>query len=205
MLAALPVLAAIAFCGYLAADVALHLRGGGLDPLRHALSHYATGRDRRLARLAADANILGLATLLASLAAAAGVPAVPGGSLATVAVMAATRVGTRLLPIDAPDRPATSRGRAHVLLAMANFAVSVAAVQALSRLLASASGWHRLSPVLTALAGLALPLVLVVGAAYLVRPLRRVFGLAERLFALDLHAWLLLVALQASVHALRLG
>jgi hypothetical protein len=202
VLTLLPMLALLALVTYAGAVVASHVLPTGLDPVRHALSQYASGARPRPAAVAGTANIVALALLTAALATGVDAPPLTPRGLAPLTLMALTRLGTRALPMDAPGTRPTGRGRAHVLLAMANFVVSVVALQALTGRLNPAPGWHAVAPVLTALAGLASPLLAVVAVCFLVPPLRRVFGLAERLFALDIHGWLLTVAAVMTAHGL---
>ncbi len=195
-------LAGLAFAGYLAIEIALHALPTGLDPLEHALSHFATTDYRRLAAAASHANALGAALLCVALAIRVGVPPLGAGGLASLALTALTRVTARALPLDAPDHPASATGRAHVAVAMAHVVVAIAALRALTAELSSMLAWHAALPLLALPAELALPLGLAVAATFFVLPLRRVFGLAERLFMLDVLVWSGVLAVALSVPGL---
>lgn len=195
-------LASLAFAGYLGVEVALHALPTGLDPFEHALSHFATTGYRRLAGAASLANALGAALLCVALAMRVGVPPLGAGGLVALALTALTRVTARALPLDAPGRRPTSTGRAHVGVAMAHVVAAIAAVRALTGELASLPAWHAALSVLALPAELALPLGLVLAVTFLVPALRRAFGLAERLFMLDVLVWSGVLAVALSVPGL---
>lgn len=191
--------ALLALSVYVAAVVASHLLPTGIDPVRDALSHYAAGRRPAVAAVAGVANVIALVMLLVALAINPVAARQAPGGLGALGVMALTRVGTRLLPLDAPGRRVTSRWRAHALLAAVNVAASAVALRALTPALVALPAWRAYAPLLALTDRLVGPLLLVLAVCVLVRPLRRVFGLAERLFALDLTLWLAAVAVAASV------
>lgn len=197
-----PILAALAFAAYFTAEVALHVLPTGLNPITHALSHYAVGPYRRLSGAASMANVLGIVLLWVALVAILGSPPLARGGLAALAVVALARVAARFFPIDAPGDAPTAQGRTHLLLAAVNFGAAVVALRALTGSLARLRAWHGVLPVLAVPARLSLPLLILVGLTFAVPPLRRVFGLAERLFMLAVNGWLLGVAAFLSLHGL---
>lgn len=199
----LAVVAALAFMAYFAAMLALHALPTGRSPLADALSHYATGTQSRIAHLSSVSSIVGIASLTAALLAGVGSPPLASTGLIALAVMAATRLGTRVFPLDPPGKRLTPAGYVHWALAVVNFVASVAALRSLTRDLIALPGWETAGSALAVLARLCEPLLALVAVTFLLPPLRRrVFGVAERLFVWDVTGWLLIAAVALSVQAL---
>lgn len=190
----IPGLATLAFLVYFAGEAALHVLPTGLSPFRRALSQYAIGPYARLSRAASLANVVGVALLAAALTLMVGSPPLARAGLAALVVVALARVAAGFSPMDAPGRRSTRSGRVHLLLAAVNFGAAVVALRALTGDLRRLPAWHGVLPVLAVAARLSLPLLILVGLTFAVPPLRRVFGLAERLFMLAVNGWLLVVA-----------
>ncbi len=189
-----PVLATLAFTGYLVTDVALHLLPTGLSPVQHALSHYATSPYRQAARTASLFNIVGICLLCVALAGLVGVPPLSWWAIGILALVGMARFCARIFPLDAPDAPATWRGRVHLCLAVIAFGASVLALERITQDLGQLLPWQSLVPALTALAQVSLWLSAILALTYFVSPLRRVFGLSERIFMLVITGWLLIVS-----------
>lgn len=159
------------------------------SPLHTAVSDYATGPQRGL--FAA----YGLAgTVAAGLLASAIwiTPQMPRQAALWLAATVPVRLMLMAAPTDAPDRPATARGRVHLLLAIAGFALVYTAIRrttpaALELAGPLAPGLALLGHVITA--GLAMVVLI------LPIPGRRWFGLAERVFLIGTTLWLMTLAL----------
>ncbi len=183
-------LALAAFACYFAAAavfVALHLRATGYSPLRHAVSDYGVGPSRRaFATYAWLGSAGGLA--FAGALWAAGQPAVPAWLLGVLVVMVVARAGLTLVPTDLEGQRLTRTGLLHYAFAIANFAAAYVFLRNGTPRLVGAPGWAQVQPVLQALAWFALP-ALVATCVTMAPPLRRVFGLFERLFLATVLAW----------------
>ncbi len=201
----LPVLAVLAFVGYLAADIALHFLPTGLNPVQSALSHYATSPYRRVAQVASLSHIGGVVLLCVALTVSVGIPPLSRAAIGALALVAATRLGARIFPLDAPGTPATWHGRVHFVFAAIIFVASAVAIERITRDLGRLPRWHPLLPALTAFAQASLWLLAVTALTWFVPPLRRVFGLGERMFMLVITAWLLIVSGYLSVLGLGVG
>lgn len=201
----LPVLAVLAFVGYLAADIALHFLPTGLNPVQSALSHYATSPYPRVARIASLSHIGGVVLLCVALTVSVGIPPLSRAAIGALALVGATRLGARIFPLDAPGTPATWHGRVHFVFAAIIFVASAVAVERITRDLGRLPIWHPLLPALTALAQASLWLLAVTALTWFVPSLRRVFGLGERMFMLVITAWLLIVSGYLSVLGLGVG
>lgn len=172
----------------------LHVRPGGIDPVRDTVSDYAASREPATRRIA------GLASWTASAAWAAlgtATLAVPGPTGTGVGlwllVLAGVLAAMPMVPTDGPGAPLTLRGRAHLLLAVAWFTIAYSSIGPLGDLLVGdpsrpAPLGHRglavpwLYDGVHALAAIALAALVI---SLVVRGLRRrTFGLAERAFIL---------------------
>lgn len=182
----LAIVASVLFILRVLALVALHVRPGGIHPVRHAVSDYAASSAPGTRRLAAVASwlaaaawaILGIVVLT-----------YPSASEHTglgvwLLVLAVVLAVMPRVPTDAPGEPVTSRGRLHLVLAVAWFAIAYSTIGPLTRLLAEVTGAPApgVLPVLHVIAAIALVSLVV---SLLVRALReRSFGLSERVFIL---------------------
>ncbi len=183
-------LALAAFTCYFASAallVALHLRATGYSPVRHAVSDYGVGPSRRAFSTYAWLGSAGGVALGAALW-AGGQPPVPGWLLGVLAAMVAARAGLTLFPTDLEGRGLTRVGLLHYAFAILNFAAAYVFLRNGTPHLAGAPGWEPARPALEGLAGFALP-ALVANCATMAPPLRRVFGLFERLFLGTVLAW----------------
>ena len=169
----------------------LHVRPGGIDPVRDTVSDYAASREPGTRRIAGIASWTASAAWVALGLAALAVPGPEGTGVGIwLLVLAGVLAVMPMVPTDGPDAPVTMRGRAHLLLAIAWFTIAYSTIGPLGDLLGDGSGargarglavpWlydgvHTLAAI--ALAALVISLV--------VRALRRrTFGLAERAFIL---------------------
>lgn len=108
---ALPSVSVLAFLLYIAAVVALHILPCGRDPLRHALSHYVSGRCRGVAHVAGTANVVGVTLLGLALFTSVGSPPLSPDGLGALIIMVLTRIGTRAFPLTAPGEALSWRDR----------------------------------------------------------------------------------------------
>lgn len=188
--------ALIAFLMYAGIQVVLHRGPTPYSPIRNAVSDYGVGPTAGLFRASGIANLVGAALLAGALAVTG-----PGWSWSPVLLLlavAACRVGVVLFPTDLPGERRTTSGVLHMVFAIAQFAAArqvvadhhhevAAAFQAPAWL---AQALAVLSPIVT------VSLVALV-IALVIPPLRRVFGIAERVFLYAFALWCLLAALAA--------
>lgn len=183
MFTVLTLLASVLFLVRLLLLIALHVRPGGVHPLRDAVSDYAASARAGTRRLASVASwsaaaawaVLGLAVLLGTGGGHTGL----GISLLALAIVLALMP---MVPTDGPDAETTLRGRIHLLFAVAWFALAYSTISLETRLLEETTG-HR-APVLLG----PVHVVAAISLACLVLSLlipalrRRTFGLSERVF-----------------------
>lgn len=180
MIFALP--AATCFAVRLAALIGLHLVPSPYRPITHAVSDYAVGPTKRLAALASWVTTIGWFTLALAVWTRLGDWAyrpVATGMLIALGLLSITVV---FVPTDLEGERRTLRGTLHYLVAIASFALAYSLTGNASRY-ATAAGWG-LAPALDTLHWIALAGLIALCAALVIKPLRRVFGLCERVFLL---------------------
>ena len=198
MPAALALVAALLLALRLVLFLALHVRPGGIDPVRHTVSDYAASTVPATRRLAAVASwsaaggwlLLGAAVLT-----------LPGGGhtgLGTwLLVLGAVLALMPAVPTDGPGEPTTARGRLHLLLAIAWFTIAYSTMGPSARLLAEVTGSPApaVLPVLAVLHTVGAVALVCLVVSLVVTPLRtRSFGLSERVFLLAVTLAPLIVA-----------
>lgn len=180
MSALLAITAAIAGTGRLGLLAALHVAARGrLDPVRDAVSDYANGATRRLAAVMTWLTVVAWIALAAAVW--IGEPDWSDRVPATVmlVVLAIVFAALPFAPTDEQGER-TTRGRVHMLLAVAWFAVSYSLTGDMSRLALERWGW--LGPIESTLHWIALVGLVALVACLVLPRLRRWFGLAERVF-----------------------
>lgn len=196
MSAALSALAAVLFAARLGLFATLHLRPGGIHPVRDTVSDYAASTVPATRRLAALSSWCAAAAW-AALGAAVLAASVPGAASTGlgVALLGLALVLTVLpaVPTDGPGQEPTVRGRLHLLLAIAWFTLAYSSIGPEQDLL------HRLGTGDTVLLDVLHPVGAIALAALVISmvvpPLRtRAFGLSERAFLLAVTLAPLLVA-----------
>jgi hypothetical protein len=169
------------------AFITLHVLPTGHNPLSDAVSDYGVGDYR-----------IGYRVLVVSLGLAAGAlawglsefDAVRGSGLVWLVVYAVTRVAIAWYPTDLPGRPRTRTGRIHALLAAAAFAAIAVAASTIPDAMTSDSVWSDHVSLLNTLGTGVMWTAVATAVCYAVRPLRQVFGLAERLLYVVSFGWL---------------
>lgn len=196
MVTVLTTLAAALFAVRLLLFAVLHVRPGGIHPLRHTVSDYArstSATTRRTATAASAAAAAAWVVLgLAVLALPSGQRSVPLGLW--LLLLGLVLAAMPFVPTDGPDAPVTPLGRLHMLLAIAWFSIAYSTIQPSGRLVERVTG---ATPsglgLLHTIAAVAL-VCLVVSLA--VRALRGLtFGVSERVFILAVTLAPLLVSL----------
>ncbi|BCJ45826.1 membrane protein [Actinoplanes ianthinogenes] len=194
----LAVLAVVLLLVYLAIFVLMHLRPTGYSVVRNAVSDYGVGPTAGLFRVAVVANSLGILALTGALAGAFGSGPFSTADYVILLLIPVTRLAMGFFPTDVPGERVTTTGRIHLLLAIASFTfvyLSVANLTPyLSDITAEVTGYVLITLRWLAAAGLLAVVVTMVAPA-----LRRVFGLAERVFLLSSNVWFLVVALVIAV------
>ncbi|KUL26680.1 DUF998 domain-containing protein [Actinoplanes awajinensis] len=191
----LAVTAVVLLLAYLAIFVALHLRGTGYHLIRNAVSDYGVGRTAGQFRAAVLANSLGILALTGALAVELGRDPLSTGDYVILLLIPATRLALAFFPTDVEGTPVTATGRIHLLLAVASFTFVYLSVANLTPPLTGHPAWSSLGAVLVTLKWIAAAGLAAVVVTMVVPSLRRLFGLAERVYLLSTNLWFLLVAL----------
>ncbi len=196
MISTLMIVAVILAATRLALFLTLHIVGRAhYSPVKHAVSDYAVGPTRRLA---AAMNAV-TAALFATLAAAVwwGYPTWTSHISTSVCLLALSAIFLVLpaLPTDLEGEKATLIGRAHLVAAIAWFALSYTLTGRFAQLVADSG--NALSGALRALNIIALISLVALVISLLPKLRARFFGVTERVFlaAISLFFLLLPVAL----------
>jgi hypothetical protein len=164
----------------LAAVVLLHVLPTGYHPIRDAVSDYGVGPYRIWYRVEAEAlAAAGFATAIAS----AGTTRPESAPvIAFLGVFSVARLLIPLFPTDLEGQPRTTSGWVHSVLAIAAFGS-----------LATAAGLYRGTSVDEVVGWTVVITVVSMIVVLHIPTLRRVFGLAERLFYLSMIGWFLVI------------
>jgi hypothetical membrane protein len=183
------VISVLSLACYLAAIgflVALHFQSSGYSILGHAVSDYGVGPTRRM--FAAYTSLGSAGGLVFAGALLTRATAVPGWLLGVLAVMVAARTGLTLFPTDLEGTKLTRTGYLHYFFAILGFAASYTVIRNLTPVFAGEEAWGPLHGKLNGLSTLA-TVALVGVCATMWKPLRRGFGLVERVFLLTVLVW----------------
>ena len=190
----LALLSALATTAYLGIFVALHVLPTGYNPIRHAVSDYAVGKYGYLFRIGLWASSLGVLALAFALIHGVGSPPLAHHELVYLFLIPIARIGMTRFPTDLEGRRRSRTGVLHYVFAIAAFTFTYLAISDTTPVLRHLSGTVILGSPLHWVAWLVAPeLALVVITMF--RPLRKVFGLFERLFLLTTNVWFIMVAL----------
>ncbi|WFR85505.1 DUF998 domain-containing protein [Arthrobacter sp. Y-9] len=177
----------------------LHVSPGGIHPVRDTVSDYAASparSTRLLAGLASWAAAAAWLSLGAAVLSGAGrADLALGGWLLGLGVLLAVMP---FVPTDRSGTSVTTRGRIHLLLAIAWFTLAYSTIGPLGRLIGGPPGAVAALDVLNTFAAISLVALVI---ALLIRPLRRrLFGLCERLFILAVTVAPLVAAWALAAH-----
>lgn len=172
---------------------ALHLVKSDYTILRNPVSDYGVGQTARLFQLYALTGTLG-AIALASLFFLWSDRGFPSLIAISLVLMVISRVGVVLFPTDVEGQKRTARGLVHYLFAIGTFCFAyVAIANATEPVIA-----HQQPPVIGSLLVVFKYVALISLAATVItmaRPLRRIFGLCERIFLVSTIVWFLTMSL----------
>jgi len=184
----------VATLAYLAILAALHVLPTGYSPVRHAVSDYAVGRYGPLFNVALYISSLSVLALAYALVRELGSPPLATRDLVFLLVIPLTRIGMTLFPTSLEGKPITRTGLIHYGFAIAAFTLTYLAISEMTPALQALTigqwvhtplGWAAW------IVGPALALVVIT----MLRPLRRVFGLFERVFLVTTNIWFALAAI----------
>ena len=155
----------------------------GREPLKRAVSDYANGPASRLFVAYGLSGILGATALAAALW-----PIVQGWLPKLLAALAVLRLGVLIWPTDRGGVAQSRAGRLHLLFAVVTFALAYQVVSTGTTFARqhSTPAWNSYWRFMALLVPAALTAVVV---TLIVPSLRRVFGLAERVFLIATLVW----------------
>ena len=173
--------------------VYLHIAPTGLNPVRDPVSQYGITDYFTFYRAAALS--LGVASLTLAVALLEALTEANAAGIVFLVILGFARLTIGWVPMDAPGAPRTSTGLRHNLLATAFFASATVAAFLFTGTFAgdpALSGIASASGVLAWAMAVFSALILLTS---LVGPLKKYFGLAERLLYVAVLAWVATVAI----------
>ena len=179
---------------YLAIMAVLHVLPTGYNPVRHAVSDYAVGRYRPVFTASLYVSSVAVLTLAFALLSGVGTPPLTTHALACLLLIPLARIGMTLFPTTLEGQPISRTGLLHYLFSIAAFTLTYLVISDMTPALRALTGGGWTSGPLhwaAWLVGPALALVVIT----MFRPLRRIFGLFERLFLLSTNVWFALAAI----------
>jgi hypothetical protein len=192
--ASLAVTSLAATLAYLVILAVLHALPTGYSPIRHAVSDYGVGRYRSLFTVALYVSSIGVLALAFALISGVGTPPLSTRNLTYLLLIPLARIGMTLFPTSLEDQRISRTGLLHYVFAVAAFTLTYLAISGMTPALRALdpSGWANAALGWTAwIVAPALALVVVT----MLRPLRRIFGLFERIFLLTTNVWFAVAAL----------
>jgi hypothetical protein len=184
------VLAIALWLYYVVSSIVLHVLERRTNPIRYSLSHYASTPHRRVAQVQMIAKTTGLASLAAFLF--LNYSFLHGGSL-TLLASALVGLLAPLFSINENRRPFRASDYIHIAIAAVTFFLLVTAMNTITSTMTGA-GLLTLPGFAGTLVTLSYDLLIAFAVCFLLPPLRRVSGLAERLFVATTLAWLFLIS-----------
>lgn len=188
------VISLVATSIYLAVFVALHVLPTGYRPVDHAVSDYGVGRYAGLFHAGLYASSFGALALAFGLLRGVGTPPLAAQDLLYLLLIPVARTGMTLAPTTVEGERIDRTGVLHYVFAVAAFTLTYLVISGTTSMLRASSpnswsstplGW------IGWLTGPALALVVIT----MLGPLRRFFGITERLFLVASNLWFILVAL----------
>jgi hypothetical protein len=178
---------------YLVILAFLHVRATNLSPIHNAVSDYGVGRYGRVFGFGLWLSAVGVGALAAGLAVTPGSPQLSARDLVLLGLIAVPRVGMSLWPTTLEGERLTRTGALHYLCAIVAFGLTYVAIKHLSGPLHDVTPWNSVGWEVRGLAqavGPELALVVIT----MLPPLRRVFGVVERIFLVTTNIWFVVVA-----------
>jgi hypothetical protein len=189
-------IAAIALLGVvvcLACLVYLHVAPTGLNPVRDPVSQYGITDYFTFYRAAALS--LGVAALTLAVALIEALEEANAAGIVFLIILGFARLTIGWVPMDAPGAPRTSTGLRHNLLATAFFASATVAAFLFTGTFADDPALSGIAPASAVLSWAMAVFSVLIFVTSLVGPVKRYFGLVERLLYVAVLAWIATVAI----------
>ena len=173
--------------------VYLHIAPTGLNPVRDPVSQYGITDYFTFYRAAALS--LGVASLTLAVALLEALTEANAAGIVFLVILGFARLTIGWVPMDAPGAPRTSTGLRHNLLATAFFASATVAAFLFTGTFAGDPALSGIAPASGVLAWAMAVFSALILLTSLVEPLKKYFGLAERLLYVAVLAWVATVAI----------
>ena len=193
MVTAIAVIALLGVAVCLGCLVYLHVAPTGPNPVRDPVSQYGITDYCTFYRAAALS--LGVAALMLAVALIEALTEANAAGIVFLVILGFARLTIGWVPMDAPGAPRTSTGVRHNLLATAFFASATVAAFLFTGTFAGDPELAGIAPASGVLAWAMAVFSALILLTSLVGPLRRYFGLVERLLYVAVLAWIATVAI----------
>lgn len=188
--------AVVSFLAYLAEAVVLvwlHIKPTGYHLARNAVSDYGVGPTKNLFGTYLSFNNIGSLALAIALYSAPGIQPIPLWPIIFLVLLTISRFCLSLFPTDIEGKALTRTGLLHYIFAVFVFGFLYTSIVQLTRLFGTKPDWQSIYPILAALSAMAAPSLMAV-AVTLLKPLRNIFGLFERLYITITTLWFIIVS-----------
>jgi hypothetical protein len=192
MVIAIAVIALLGVAVCLGCLIYLHVAPTGLNPVHDPVSQYGITDYFTFYRAAALS--LGVAALMLAVALIEALTEANAAGIVFLVILGFARLTIGWVPMDAPGAPRTATGLRHNLLATAFFASATVAAFLFTSTFAGDAGLSGIAPASGVLAWAMAVFSALILLTSLVGPLKRYFGLVERLLYVAVLAWIATVA-----------
>jgi hypothetical protein len=182
----------LASATYLVLLITFHFLPTGYDPVSQPVSDYGVGKYAYLFRIYMWVSALAAIAFAGALADSGLLP-ISSWIFVLLLLLAITRVGISLFPTDLEGKPRTVHGMLHYIFAILTFTFVYLAISALTPVLVVVPPWQSIAGLLMILKPLVFYSLLLLVVVILVPPLKRIFGLSERLFLVSENIWFVIV------------
>lgn len=173
-----PLLSFLTYLGAYGTLVWLHIKPTEYNPVRNAVSDYGVGYTRRLFNTYLQLNSFGAIALAIALIK---IPSVPQRSIIFLFLLICARIGTSMFPTDLEGKTLTRTGFLHYIFAILSVGFVYSIIAQLTPFFQTRPDWQAVSSILNIILTITTP-ILVMVVVTMWKPLRKFFGLFERIF-----------------------
>jgi hypothetical membrane protein len=187
------VISLLATVSYLAIMFVLHALPTGYNPVRHAVSDYGVGKYSVVFTVALYVSSVSVLTLAFALLTGVGSPPLTVRDLTYLLFIPLARIGMTLFPTNLEGHRISRAGLIHYACAIAAFTLTYLVISGMTPALRALdpNAWARAPLAFSeSTVGPALAVVVVT----MLRPMRKFFGLFERIFLLTTNIWFAVAA-----------
>lgn len=183
----------LAYLVYFGIFILLQFLPTGYNPIRHAVSDYAIGKYHTLFNTYVWSSVVAGFAFAFALTINLGPTLVPGWVFILMVLLALVRIGLVFFPTNIEGTRLTRTGAWHYLFAILSFGFIYTIISHMTPVLQIISPWRDIATVLASLETIVLYALIAV-VIMLIPPLRKIFGICERIFLTSTDIWFILVS-----------